>query len=465
MAGQALTISQALAITKVYFVEEGALFESDTYDNNLLKLIPKLADAQGDQCKQPLLDGQVAGNSGDYASAIAGITAGSQVAFALPWVNRYQGALVDDKLARLTTTNRGGFIQAKELAIRSAGSHFNDCTNYQFFRASDGAIGQVASGTNGPSWTTPSMTITCTADTSVNVLQRIKTNGTALVAGAGTVGGTILNFSAGGAIGIAAGPQGPIQAGDWVVTSIGDTSFTVSPLVGAVMITGSAFIYAKGDAQNQLSGTSVVASFAGLASWTPTTAAGALTTFGGVDRSVNTISRAGQRVLSVSSVHEAFIAGGNKAMLRGAKTTHILCHPDRFNDLVNELQDAKRYVPGTAPQRGTAAMPAGMKLKSNDAARFGFDAITLSQYGGRTIAVVPDWACQSNVSWMVDMTKYKFRHSKEGYPYNRGVMMDGADWFRQASVNWLLELFGIGQVTCADPSKQVAVVHTPSASS
>jgi hypothetical protein len=463
MTAQALTIAQVTAITKTYFVEEGALFESDYYDNQLLKLIPKLADAQGDSLKQPLLDGQVAGNSGDYASSINNITAGSQVAFTLPWVNRYQGALVDDKVARLTTTNRGGFIQAKELAIRSAGSHFNDCTNYQFFRAQDGAIGQVASGTNGPSWTTPGMTITCTADTSVNVLQRIKTNGTALVAGAGAIGGTVLNFSAGGAIGITAGPAGPIQTGDWVVTSIGDTSFVVSPLAGAVMVTGSAFIYVKGDAQAQLSGTSVVASFAGFASWNPPTAGLAATTFGGVDRSVNTKGRAGQRVIGAGTVHEGLIAGGNSAMLRGAKTSHIFMHPDRFNDLVNELQDAKRYFPGSSLQKGTAAMPGGMKLKASDAARFGFDAVTLSQYAGRTIAIVPDWACQSNYSWMVELPKYKFRHTKEGFPYNRGVMMDGQDWFRQASVNWLLELFGIAQVTCADPSKQVCVVHTVAA--
>lgn len=464
MTAQALTIPQILAITKTYFVEEGALFESDTYDNRLLQLIPKLADVQGDSCKQPLLDGQIAGNSGDYASAMAGITAGSQVAFTLPWVNRYQGALVDDKLARLTTTNRGGFIQAKELAIRSAGSHFNDCTNYQFFRSSNGAIGQVASGSNGPAWTTPNMTITCTADTSVNVLQRIKTNGTALTAGAGNIGGTVLNFSAGGALGIAAGAAGPIQTGDWVVTSVGDTSFTASPLAGAVMITGSAFIYAKGDAQNMLSGTSVVASFAGFADWCPPVLNSANFTFGTVDRSVNTQARAGQRVTTVGSIHEGFVAGGNRAMLRGAKTSHIFTHPDRFNDLVNELQEAKRYFPGDTKAQGTAAMPKGMKLASKDAARFGFDAITLSQYAGRSITVVPDWACQSNVSWMVDLAKFKFRHTKEGFPFNRGVMLDGLDWFRQASVNWLLELFGYGQVTCADPSKQVAVIHTPTAS-
>lgn len=464
MAAGALSLPQLLAITKQYFVEEGALFESDTYDNRLLQLIPKIADAQGDSCKQPLLDGQIAGNSGDYASAMAGITAGSQVAFILPWVNRYQGALIDDKLARLTTTNRGGFIQAKELAIRSAGSHFNDCSNYQFYRAQDGALGRVASGSNGPSWTTPNITITPTADTVTNVLQRLKTNGTALVAGAGTVGGTIINFGAGGPIGVAAGAGGPLQAGDWVVTSIGDTSFTASPLAGAVMPTGSAYIYAKGDAQAQASGTNVIASFAGLASWVPPALDSTNFTFGGVDRSVNAISRAGQRVNAVGSVHESYITAGNKAMLRGAKTTHILCHPDRFNDLVNELQEAKRYFPGSMKQKGTAAMPKGLTLKSEDAARFGFDALTLSQYAGRTISIVPDWACQSNMSWMVDMTKWKLRHSREGYPYNRGVLYDNQDWFRQASTNWLMELFGIAQITCADPSKQVVVLHSPSAS-
>lgn len=461
MTAQALTIPQVLAITKTYFVEEGALFESDTYDNRWLQLVPKMADAQGDSCKQPLLDGQIAGNSGDYASAMAGITAGSQVAFTLPWVNRYQGGLVDDKLARLTTTNRGGFIQAKELVIRSAGSHFNDCTEYQLLRSSNGAMGRVASGSAGPSWTAGTMTITCTADTSVNVLQRIKTNGT--TAANGIVGGTILNFSAGGPAGIAAGAAGPIQAGDWVVTGIGDTSFSVQPLgVGAVMPTGSAYIYAKGDAQNMASGTNVIASFAGTQDWQPSFLDSTNFVMGGVDRSVNTLGRAGQRVTAPGSIHEAFIAGGNKAMLRGAKTSHVILHPDRWNDLVNELQDAKRYFPGNSKQQGSAAMPKGMKLSARDAARFGFDAISLSQYGGREISFVPTWACPSNISFMVDMSKYKFRHSKEGFPYNRGVMMDNADWFRQASVNWLLELFGIAQQTCADPSKQVTILHTPS---
>lgn len=465
MAAQALTIPQVLAITKQYFVEEGALFESDTYDNRFLQTVPKLADAQGDSCKQPLLDGQIAGNSGDYASAMAGITAGSQVAFILPWVNRYQGGLVDDKLARLTTTNRGGFIQAKELVIRSAGSHFNDCTEYQFFRSSNGALGRVASGSNGPVWTTPNMVITPTVDTMVNVLQRLKTNGTA--ASTNNVGGTVINFGAGGAVGIAAGAAGPLQSGDWVVTAIGDTTFTVQPIPGtsAVMPTGSAYFYAKGDAQNMLSGTNVVASFAGLADWVPPTLDSTNFTFAGVDRSVNTKARAGRRVTAQGSVHESYITAGNQAMLAGAKSTHIFCHPDRFNDLVNELQDAKRYFPGSTKVKGTAAMPRGMTLKSSDAARFGYDALTLSQYAGRELAIVPSWACQSNISWLLDVTKFKFRHTKEGYPYNRGVMMDNQDWFRQASVNWLLELFGLGQLTCADPSKQVAVVHTPSASS
>lgn len=465
MTAQALTIPQVLAITKTYFVEEGALFESDTYDNRLLQLIPKMADAQGDSLKQPLLDGQIAGNSGDYASSMNGITAGSQVAFVLGWVNRYQGGLVDDKLARLTVTNRGGFIQAKELVIRSAGSHFNDCTNYGIFRRSTGQMGTVASGALGPTYSAGTYTVTPTADTMVNMLQRIKTNGTA-PGSTNIVGGTILNFGPGGPAGITAGPAGPLAVGDYVVTSIGDTSFTCVPLTtpAAVGITGSAYIYAKGDAQNQASGTNIIAAFAGFDDWNPSTLNSNNFMFGGVDRSINTVSRAGQRVTAVGSVHEALVSAGNKAMLRGAKSSHIFMHPDRWNDLVNELQDAKRYFPGSTKAVGSAAMPKGMKLKASDLARFGFDAITLSQYAGREITIVPDWACQSNISWMVDLSKYKFRHSREGFPYNRGVMMDNQDWFRQASTNWLLELFGIGQITCADPSKQVAIVHTPTAS-
>lgn len=175
---QSLTLAQVNAITKTYFIEEGAIYESDTYDNQFFRLTPKMVDASGDTIKQPLLDGQIAGGSGDHDTAMGAITAGSQVAFVLPWCNRYQGALLNDKLARLTTTQRGGFIEAKELAIKSAGSHFNDCTEYGLLRSSNGAMGVVGSGSNGPVWSGTQMTITCTGDTSQNVLQRIKTNGT-----------------------------------------------------------------------------------------------------------------------------------------------------------------------------------------------------------------------------------------------------------------------------------------------
>lgn len=452
MAATPITVSSLAALMKTYYVEEGRLYMSDSYENRLLMAVPKKRDAQGDTWKQPLGDQQIAGGSGDYATSMANITAGSQVAFNGPWKEHYQGALVEDKVMRLSTTGRGAFQPAMEYAINSARSHYNDATNYQLYRSEDGAIGQLASGStgNGPTFTAGVGTFTFTSDTSAGALQRLKV-------------GSVFNLSAGGAIGIAAGKAGPLQAGDWTVTAKTDTSVTATPAAGAVSPTGSAFVYVKGDAQNQASGSNITACLAGFESWVPTTNALAQTTFKTVDRSVATQERAGIRVPAAinSSVNEAYVLGGNRAMQFGAKTTHIFCHPTKFAELVNEKQGQQRYV----DVLGNPATPRGVRLSAKNASAFGFKALSLNQYGaGGDILIVPDWACQYNVSWMVDLTKFNFTTTKEGWPFVRGQGVDGQDWFRQASTKWLLELFGDGELICADPSKQVAVLHQSNAS-
>lgn len=445
----ALTILGALQNEmKTYYVDEGRLYMSDSYQNRLLDLVPKKRDAQGDTWKQPLLDGQIAGGAGDYTQARANATAGSQVAFVGPWKEHYQMAFVDEKAMRLTKTSRGAFQPALELAVNSARSHFNDCTNYGLYRSEDGAIGQLASGTTGagPVVTAGVATLFFTADTAAGALQRVKI-------------GSILNFSAGDVVGIAAGKAGPLKAGDWTVTSIRDNFITATPAAGAVAPTGSAYAYIKGDAQAQASGTSITKALAGFESWVPTTDALAALPFKGVDGSISTQARRGIRVQSAinTSVNESYIQGGNKALQLGAKTSHVFTHPVKYSELVLELVGKQRYE----MMQGRPATPKGVKLSAKAAARFGFKALTLDQYGnGSDIFIVPDWACQYNVSWMVDLSKFTFTTTSEGYPYFKGVGADGLDWFRQTDNSWLLELVGLGELICADPSKQVAILHS-----
>ena len=444
MAATPITVSTLAALMKTYYVEQGRLYQSDSYENRLLSLIPKKRDANGDTWKQPLADQQIAGGSGDYDSTMQNITAGSQVAFTGPWKEHYQGALVEDKVMRLSTTGRGAFQPAMEFAINSARSHYNDCTNYQLYRSEDGAIGQLASGSSGlaPTFTGGVGTFQFTSDTSQGVLQRLKI-------------GSVFNLSNGGP---GASKSAAINAGDWTVTSITDTTVTATPAAGAVSPTGSAYIFIKGDAQNGATGNSVTRVLAGFESWVPTTNALAATTFKTVDRSIQTQARAGIRVPAAinSSVNEAYIQGGNRAMQYGAKTSHVFCHPTKFSELVNELKGQQRYEMA----KGYPAVAKGIKLPKNVAAQFGFKALALNQYGaGGDILIIPDWACQYNVSWMVDLSKWTFTTTKEGWPFVRGQGMDGQDWFRQASTKWLLELFGDGEVICSDPSKQVAVLH------
>lgn len=442
-----ITVATLTAIMKTYYVDEARLYQSDSYENRLMMTVPKNRDAVGETWKQPLLDGQIAGGSGDYDSTFANTTAGSQVAFTGPWKEHYGMALVEDKVMRLTTSGRGGFQPAFQVAIDSARSHYNDCTNYQLYRSEDGAIGQLASGSTGnaPVFTGGVATLQFTSDTAPGALQRLKI-------------GSVVNFSAGGPGGIAAGKGAAINAGNWTVTQITDTSVLATPSVGAVSPTGSAYVYIAGDAQNAATTTSITRALAGFESWVPTTTALAETTFKTVNRAINTQARAGIRVPSAinASVNEAYITAGNKGLQLGAKTSHIFCHPVKFGQLVSELVGKQRYV----DVAGKPSMPKGVKLSAKDAARFGFKALTLNQYGaGGDILIVPDWACQYNVSWMVDLSKWTFTTTKEGWPFIRGQGTDGQDWFRQASTKWLLELFGNGELICADPSKQIAIVH------
>lgn len=447
MASVLNILGQLQAEMKTYYVDEARLFMSDAYDNRLLDLIPKKRDAAGDTWKQPLLDGQIAGGSGDYATSRANATAGSQVAYTGPWKDHFQMAFVNEKAMRLTKSSRGAWQPALELAVNSARSHFNDCTNYGLFRSEDGAMAQLASGSSGlgPVVTAGVATLQFTSDTSMGALQRVKI-------------GSVLNFGQGGPLAATNGKGGAIQAGDWTVTTIQDSQITATPSVGSVAPSGSAYVYIKGDAQNGATGNNITAALAGFESWMPTTNALAATSFKGVDGSVSTQARRGIRVPSAinSSVNEAYILGGNRGLQYGAKSSHIFCHPTKYSELVMELVGKQRYI----DMQGRPATPKGVKLSAKAASRFSFKALALDQYGsGAPIAIIPDWGCQYNVSWMVDLSKFTLTTLAEGYPYFKGQGMDGNDWFRQSDNSWILELMGTGEVICSDPSKQVVILH------
>ena len=251
-----ITVATLQAIMKTYYVDEARLFESDSYENRLLMAVPKNRDAQGDNWKQPLLDQQIAGGSGDWDTTFANTTAGSQVGFTGQWKEHYGMALVEDKAMRLTTSGRGGFQPAFQVAIDSARSHYNDCTNYQLYRSEDGAIGQLASGSSGlaPVFTGGVGTFQFTSDTSPNALQRLKI-------------GSVFNLSAGGPGGIAAGKGAALNAGNWTVTSVTDNGVTATPSVGSVSPSGSAYVYIAGDAQNGVAAASITRALAGFESW------------------------------------------------------------------------------------------------------------------------------------------------------------------------------------------------------
>lgn len=454
MAATPMTVSTLNAVLKQWYEYEGRICESDSYDNRLLTLVPKnYTDAYGLEWKSPLLDGQVPGGSGDYDVTYANSGAGSQVAFTGPWKEHYGMAFVEDKVMRLSKNPKGAFSPAMKVAIDSVRSHFNDVTNYQLYRSEDGAIGQLTSGTAaaGSSITAGVGTFTFSANTGFGAQQRLKV-------------GSVVNFSAGGAIGIAAGKAGPLQTGDWTVTAIQDGQFVATPAAGAVAPTGSAYVYVKGEAQNQASGSSIVKALAGFQSWVPDDPTVALTTFKSVDRSVNTQGRAGIRVPTAVnvSVNESYITAGNAGLRFGAKSTHVFCHPTKFGELTSELQPQQRYLPspGRVPGAGKPAVAKGIKLSKADLERFGFGALALTLGAGNDVLIIPDWACQYNISWMVDLTKFEFVTTADGWPYNRGSGFDGQDWFRQPTTKWLTELFGVGELICRDPSKQVCIVHS-----
>ena len=439
MAFTSVSMSSFDAKLKQYYITKKKLYVMDGYKNKLLASIEKKTDGGGKQWNVAVGAASIVGGAGNYATAWANATAGTDINFYGPYKDRYHMGFVDDKVVRASRSPDGAIIPALEDKLIQVKSQFELSTNFQMYRSEAGELGTAASFTAGG----VGGTLVFTANSAQPATQRLRP-------------GAIVTFAA-----LADGVS--LRTTTWSVTAMAPNggSVTLAPSYSSgsdIPVAGDT-VFIDGDAYGAKVGavatTAVNKALAGLASWVPPTEALAAAAFKNATRATDTRALAGIRLDATNlKLEEAFIQAGDTAQRYGANTSMIFMHPSRLSQLKQEMAGKIVYA-----RVDGKSMAGGMSAK--DAAKLGFDGIVLDA-GGQQIIVAPDWACQYNYSWALEMDSLWFETVgawptlKGDIDGNSGKVFRLTDGVNNSYVN---ELVGYGEFLCSAPGHQVCIIH------
>jgi len=170
----------------------------------------------------------------------------------------------------------------------------------------------------------------------------------------------------------------------------------------------------------------------GLAGWLPLTAPTAGDSFFSVDRSVDTVRLAGNRLDNSSApISENLLTLAEKCVMVGGRPDAAYLNHTNFSTLVKEL---------------------GSKVVYNDGggkAGVGFRGVEIYTSAG-VLTVFPDPDCPSNRGYVLQMDTWKLHHLG-GFPHL--VMDDGNNAIRQASDDGIeVRARYYGQLVCTAPA-------------
>ena len=412
------------AYLKEWYIDKGNLYKMDDYGNELLGLMPKASDAEGDNWNVAVEAAGVVGDSALHADATAYATAGTDVKFMGLWKDRFASVFMEDKVLELSKSTKGAIVTATG-KMDSLRKQFLESTNIQLFRDEGGSVGQLLNLSAGSTSAVASQSSGSLTDATKSMAQFLK-KGTTLVVGTTSAGTSLRGGGTGTKV---------------IVTNVnavaGTFEVTLTTGVGdwPASTATTDYIFKAGDPGFAL---------AGLASWIPETETAAATTFKSCNRAADVRALGGIRVDATGlTVEESVIQAVSDARQFGANPDAIFVHPKKHAQLIKELSGRISFQRTSGRDFITG--------KKTDA--FGFSGLEVA-VGGRPVLVYSDAACQSTLGWCLETKTLKF-HTAGAWPHVRDK--DGLKMLRQTDQNYKFELLGYGELLCFAPGHNVCI--------
>lgn len=346
----------------------------ELYENQpALAVLPKDTSWQGDYMMIPIMYANASGGSFTFSvaqssNAITGGGPGQYVRFQLTPGFDYAVGTISGQIIRASGTDKGALMKALEAAYKAAMNTFDRSTGVLTYGNGGAARARLTANQSGGG----PYTFTISRSQAVfiekgMVVQIQSTDGTTTgtVRGSGVVTSinrvatsTTATFTSDTNIGG--------QSGDYVVR-LGDTSAST----GLVVTSGG---------------------WKGFGAWLPTTAPTAGDSFFGLDRSVDDIRLAGNRIVGSGAPKEEVLQDASAQLYtEGGKPTHCFCNPLDFRDLINSLGSKVNYIRTSG---------------EGQAASLGFKAVEVYGPTG-PFAVLPDPNCPQGVAYLIQKDTWK----------------------------------------------------------
>lgn len=309
MAALNLTSYQA-ALKQMY---PRSRIENLTFRNNpLLAMVRKNTNVGGENWKIPIQYEDIPSRSATFSTALANKSPSSKVAFLMTAVNDYALASIEGKVWRASQGNAKAFLEASRSELDSAFNAMRRSLGIAMYRSGGGAVGRTTEVTG----------------TTITLVTRRDVN----------------NFGVGMRLKFAASDGGALRGGITpTVTAVnrGAGTLTVDQsIAGVTGITTLDYIHPEGDGANAGSNLRMT----GLLGWLPTTAPTAGDSHFGVDRSVDVVRLAGNRINCTGlSMEEALIRTATEIGEQGGMPDTCMLPFNLWEQLGLELGAKKEY--------------------------------------------------------------------------------------------------------------------------
>lgn len=380
------------------------------YENRpLFGMLPKFTNWTGDSMNTPVQIGNASANSATFTTAQNNQFAAVYRKFVSNRVSEYQLARLDRQTMLATRNNEGAFFAAATRAIDDAVNGLTERLCGQLFRTQTGTIGNISGSLS-------SGVVTLADPESVS------------------------NFNIGDVLLAYSGDGTGARAGTGYVLAVNRSPTTATITVSATSVSGAA-----GDPSGWQDGDflapagTVNLTVNGVSSWLPTTAPTSGDSFLGVDRSIDPVRLAGNRVNGTGMpLEEALNALFTAVGKQGGRPDTFITNFTTYNGLLNAL--------GSRAISCEISGPAGLS----------YSGIFYNAPTGK-VRIVPDPFCPGNIGYALQMNTWKLA-SLDKAPHI--VDDDGMGWFRvynadasEVRVNFY------GNLICEAPGKN-GVVQT-----
>lgn len=381
------------------------------YENRpFFGMVPKMTDWTGDNMNTPVQIGNASANSATFTTAQNNQFAAVYRKFVSSRVSEYQLARLDRQTMLATKNDAGAFFRAATKAIDDAVNGLTERLCGQLFRSTTGTVGTLGSAPAGTG---------------------IFTLGDPESVSGINIGDVFLAYS---------GDGSGVRAGTGYVLAVNRAPTSASITVSAVSVSGAA-----GDPAGWANGDylapagTVNLTMAGLSSWIPTTAPTSGDSFQSVDRSIDPVRLAGNRLNGTAMPLEEALNGIVTAVgKQGGRPDTIVTNFTTYNGFLNAL--------GSRAVSCEMSGPAGLS----------YSGIKYNSATG-PVKIVADPFCPGNIAYVLQMNTWELA-SLDKAPHI--VDDDGMGWFRVSNADASeVRVNFYGNLICKAPGKN-GVVQT-----